>query len=380
MPGEEVAAVAAEVTRAVAESAAQTAPAVAAAAEGAASAGATGVEVVAEGAASTTQEGTAAAAGQANAGLAASLEQTSSAAGAGAGINELAWGKSEPPGTTGAKVDSNQLVEPIGVSEPGRDSAGGPAGAGTAEAPTEQGAPELSREAQIASIEASLKVGEAELEALVRSGASKEDIAATEQKLGALEQQRNGLRPQAEPLPSTEADKPAGEPEPVEPASPDSALQPENPDKNLPIADRLSSAKSIRDAAEKALDSYSGTDVNELRELEQTFRKAESQYRDTQAESDRTYADQRLSSMEQRLTKAFEAQFGNLSEAMRTQRAEYEESVRNLALAIKAKTKKEEEGFLIKALAALGIAAVELFKGSGVGETIQQGTTAQRRQ
>lgn len=76
---------------------------------------------------------------------------------------------------------------------------------------------------------------------------------------------------------------------------------------NLSIADRLTSARSIRDVAEQALDSYAGTDLNEYKALEQNFRKAESSYRDLQAESDRSLTEQRLISTNEQIARLLQA-------------------------------------------------------------------------
>ena len=349
-----------EAAVAAAEGAAQVAPAATAAVEASVAAGASGAAA-----------GTAEAAGQAaaNASFVTNLVHDVSTEGHSDAFENLA--KNAVPAAPGqAPWETNSA--PAGASEPA--------------ASAEQGAPELSRGAQIASIEASLREGEAKYETLIQSGASKEDIAAAEQNLGALEQQRNGLRPQAEPSPTPEADKPAGAPEPAEPASPDSTAdtvdpnpQPEKPDKNLPIADRLSSAKSVRDAAEEALDKAyeGGASVEEIRNFERTFRKAESQYRDIQAESDRTYADQRLSSMEQRLNIAFEAKLTQVIETIARNNTEAFTAFKKY---VDEQDPKKKEPLWVKVLIILAAVGKELFKGADVGETIQQPAGAARRQ
>lgn len=121
MPGGEIAAAAAEVAKTVAETAAQAAPAAATAAEGAVAAGATAAaETAGQGVVSAAQGASTTLAEQAaNTGLATSVEGVASTQGLDAGLNTLAnkdsWGIPEAPGTSGAKLDSSESATAPGA-------------------------------------------------------------------------------------------------------------------------------------------------------------------------------------------------------------------------------------------------------------------------
>lgn len=121
MPGGEVAAAAANVAKTVAETAAQAAPAAASATEGAVAAGTTAAaETAGQGVVSAAQGASTTVAEQAtNTGLAASVEQVTQTQGPDVALNTLAnkdsWGFPEPPGTTGAKIDSSESVAAPGA-------------------------------------------------------------------------------------------------------------------------------------------------------------------------------------------------------------------------------------------------------------------------
>lgn len=313
MPGGEVTAAAAEIATTVAETAAKAAPAVASASEGIAAAGVAGTaETAAESAVAATQEGTATMAGQAaNAGLVASTEQTASIAGSGAGLTELAWGKPEPLGTTGAKVDSNQPVEP------------------TAPDIAPSSTPEPTAEAGQQLEEAGLDTG--------------------------------GLKPG---------------------------------DRSYDAIIAEGDAKRALEAARKD----SNTSPEELAKLEKEYADATGEREQAVADRDSATIDARTEEIKREVTDSVKQEFQGQIDKLTLSNTELRQAIQDMGRQVieaigknnteafsefkeyvDEKDPKKKEALWVKILVILAAVGKELLVGSGVSETVQQGTTPKRR-
>lgn len=320
MPGGEVAAVAAEVTSAVAKAAAQTTPAVASAAEGAASAGATtAVETATEGAVSAAQGVSTTVAEQTtNAGLAASAEQVTQAQGVDAGLQTVAskdsWGTPEPIGTTGAKPDSNEPSIP----------------------PTE---PDMTSDSTV----------------------TPGPTAEVEQQLDETELDSGGLKPG---------------------------------DRSYDAIIAEGDAKRAYEAAK----ADPATSPEDLARREKEYTDATGEREQAVADRDSATIDARTEEIKREVTDSVKQEFQGQIDKLSLSNAELRQAIQDMGRQVieaigKNNTEafsefkkyvdeqdpKKKEALWVKILIILATVGKEFLVGSGVSETIQQGTTSQRR-
>lgn len=115
------------------------------------------------------------------------------------------------------------------------------------------------------------------------------------------------------------------------------------------IGQSLETARSARDAAEQALDTYTGNDLNEYRQLEQALRRTDSEYRGLQAERDSALTEQRLSRME-----------ADISRLVASNR-ELQDVVRSMANYVKEEDPEKKKALakiLIEVIGAIGLSSV----------------------
>lgn len=158
------------------------------------------------------------------------------------------------------------------------------------------------------------------------------------------------INPPGGPNPSTDGSATATENPPVDSASapePNRVAEPPETDEDAPVGERLTTAKSRRTEAKMALREgrKNGLSQQELLKLQEEYEDAESLYRDTQAESDRSYADQRVASIQEKLDVALRSNAALEARLSQTEQR-MAEAIEALIKLINAKTEEERKSLL----------------------------------